>query len=101
MATRKTSQSQQETPTNPFAAFPGMEMWRSMMEAQSERFEKVLSEMERLEKERHERAVGAIDDVAKLMKSSIEYQRELTDQWRKAGLDAARKGAELMGTQQG
>ena len=101
MATRKTSQAQQETQSNPFAALPGVEMWRSMMEAQAERFEKMVSEMERLEKERHERAVSAIDDVTKLMKSSMEYQRELTEQWRKAGLDAARKGADLMGTMQG
>jgi hypothetical protein len=102
MATRKTSHAQQSTPgESPFATLPGADVWRSMMEAQTERFEQMLAEMERLEKERHERAVSAIDDVAKLVKSGIDYQQQLTEQWRKLGLDAARKSAQMMGTIQG
>lgn len=102
MATRKTSQTQQSAaPENPFAALPGVEMWRAMMEAQTQRFEQMIGEMERLEKERHERALSAIDDMTKLVKSGIDYQAQLTEQWRQLSLDAARKGAQMMGTFQG
>ena len=95
MATRKSSQAQQnETPALPFGAIPGFEMWRDMMTAQTARFESMLTEMERIEKERHERSVKALDDVTNLMKSSLSYQQQLTDEWRKLGLEAARKGAE-------
>ena len=102
MATRKTSQSQQNTADeSPFGTMPGMEMWRSMMEAQTERFEKMVGEMERLEKERHERALSAFDDVTQLLKSGIEYQAQLTEQWRKLSLEAARKSAQMLGTSRG
>ena len=55
MATRKPSQAQQSPAVNPFAAaVPGLDLWRSMFEAQNTRFEQMVSELERLEKERHE-----------------------------------------------
>jgi len=104
MATRKTSQTQQkaETPaTHPFGAMPGAAAWASMIEAQNERFEQMLSEMERMEKERHERMLSSLDDMTQLIKSGVEYQTQLTSQWRQMSLDAARKSVELMTPSQG
>lgn len=83
MATETTSHEQ-----HPF--FPGFDLWKSNMSAQSERFEKVMGEMERLERERHERTVAAIDHLSALMKSTLEYQNELAASWRKLGLEAAK-----------
>lgn len=98
MAPRKTSQTQHETTPsvlNPFAQLPGAEVWRSMMESQSVRFEKMLGDMERLEKERHQRALGALEDMTALLRSSLDYQQRLADEWRKLGVEAAKKA---MGT---
>lgn len=96
MTTEKTSQAQHSLfPSLP--GMPGMDAWRTMMEAQTDRFGKMLSELERLERERHDRSLTALEDMAKLMKSTLEYQRELGTEWRKLGLEAARKGAELVG----
>jgi hypothetical protein len=99
MTTEKTSQAQHPFfPSLPgFPAMPGLDAWRSVMEAQTERFEKMTAELERMERERHERALTALEDMAKLMKSTLEYQRELTTEWRKMGLEAAKKSAELVG----
>lgn len=91
MATRKSSQAQNDAPANPFTALPGAEIWKSMFEAQNERFEKMLGEMEKLEKERHQRALHALDDMTNLVKSSMAYQQQLTDEWRKMGVEATRK----------
>ena len=104
MATRKTSQAQQSTEspaTNPLGALPGAGAWSSMLEAQNARFEQMLSEMERLEKERHERMLSSLDDMTQLIKSGVEYQSQLTAQWRQMSLDAARKSVELMTPAQG
>ena len=96
MATRKPSQTQHAAPANPFTALPGLELWRSMMASQNERFEQMLTELERLERERHDRAMSAIDDVTKLVKSSIDYQTQLSAQWRELGLEAAKKSLAMM-----
>ncbi|MFK7989378.1 MAG: hypothetical protein AB8I08_25405 [Sandaracinaceae bacterium] len=91
MATRKTSQAQQATAANPFATVPGAELWKSMMEAQNARFEKLLTEMEKIETERHTRALHAFEDMSNLVKTSMAYQQQLSDEWRKMSLDTARK----------
>lgn len=96
MATKRSSQTQQAATPNPFTQLPGLDLWRTMLDAQRERFEQMASEYERLEKERHARTMTAIDDLAKLMKSSVEYQQQLGAQWREATVDAARKGAGLV-----
>lgn len=96
MATKRSSQAQQNAATNPFTQLPGLDLWRGMLDAQRERFEQMASEYERLEKERHARTLTAIEDMAKLMKSSLDYQQQLGAQWREASLDAARKGAGLV-----
>jgi len=103
MATRKTSQAQQETaasPAHPFMSLPGMEMWRSMMESQNQRFEQMLAEMARLETERHERAVSSLDDVTKLIRSGLDYQAQLTAQWRELSLEATRKTVAMVQSSQ-
>ncbi len=96
MANRKPSQAQQNPPPSPFAALPGLDLWRSMMESQNERFEQLLGELDRMERERHERTMSAIDDVTKLMKSTVDYQAQLSAQWRDLGLEAARKSLSMM-----
>ena len=96
MPPRKPSQPQQSTPANPFLSMPGVEAWTSMMSAHNERFEQMLSEMGRLEAERHERAVRSLDDVTQLIKSGLEYQAQLTSQWREMGLEATRKGVAMV-----
>jgi hypothetical protein len=71
--------------------FPGFDTWQSVMSAHTERFEKVVGEMERLERERQERALLAIDQLGALMKSTLEYQNELATAWRRIGLEATKK----------
>ena len=95
MAPRKTSQAQQnEAPTATFPSMPGMEIWRDMMTAQAARFESMVNELERLERERHERTLAAMDDAGALIKSSLDYQRQLGDEWRKLALEAMSKSSE-------
>ncbi|GAB5541094.1 MAG: hypothetical protein RLO52_43460 [Sandaracinaceae bacterium] len=95
MATKKTSQAQHESNGMPFPGLPGMEMFRGMMQAQSERFEKLFTDIERLEQERHERTLSALEDMTQLMKSTLHYQQQLGDQVRRASLEAARKSLEM------
>jgi hypothetical protein len=85
-------QNASQTHNDPFALVPGYAAWKAMLDTQTERFEKAMTEMERLERERHERAVTAIDDFAQLVKSGLEYQQKLVTDWRKLGLDAAKVG---------
>ncbi|MEC7524292.1 MAG: hypothetical protein VYE22_30700 [Myxococcota bacterium] len=95
MATKKTSQAQHNGESFPFPGLPGVEMFRGMMQAQTERFEKMFSDIERLEQERHERTLAALEDVTQLMKSTLHYQQQLGDQVRRASLEAARKSLEM------
>ena len=96
MTTRKPSQVQQNPASAAFPAIPGLDAWRSMMEAQAARLTQMLGEMERLEKDRHERVLTTMDDVGKLIKSGVEYQTQLASQWRELSLDAARNGVAMM-----
>lgn len=97
MESNETSQAQQQNPfTSVFTQLPGLEMWKTMLQQQNERFEQAIGELERLEKERHERAMHAIDDVTRLVKSSIDYQSKLNAQWRELSVEATRKGLEMM-----
>ncbi len=95
MATKRSSQSQQTVTPNPFAQLPGFDVWRTMMDAQRERFEQLAGEVERMEKERHDRTLSAIDEMSRLVKTGLDYQLQLGAQWREAAMEAARKGASL------
>lgn len=97
MATKRSSQTQQMTSNDPFAQIPGVELWWSMMEAQRERLEQLATELSRMEKERHERALAAIDEAAALVKSGVEYNQQLTAQWRDLALETARRSANPIG----
>ena len=96
MATRKTSQAQHETPAHLFAAVPGADAWRAMVEAQAERFEQLVGELAKLDEERHARTMRAIDDVTRLVKSSVDYQAQLSTQWRELGVEVAKKSMSAM-----
>lgn len=96
MTNRKSSHAQQNPASAAFPAIPGLDAWRSMMDAQATRLTQMLGEMERVEKERHERVLTTMDDVGKLIRSGVEYQAQLATQWRELGLDAARKGVAMM-----
>ncbi|MGE0785951.1 MAG: hypothetical protein AB7S26_09705 [Sandaracinaceae bacterium] len=103
MSTETTSQPQQ---TNPFfppmpnlPAVPGMDMWKTMMEAQNERFVAMLGELERMETERHARTVKALEETTKLFTTSLEYQAKLAAdaraQWRAMSEEAIRQGTAM------
>lgn len=98
MTTRKRSQAQQDSAASAaipgLPVFPGLDVWREVMEGHAARFDAMLTEMERLERERHERTLTALDDVTSLVKSTLGYQQKLADEWRRLGREAARKSVE-------
>jgi hypothetical protein len=60
------------------------------------RVEGAFAEMAKLEAKNLEQAAAQLDEVARLTKASMAYASELSTEWRRLFLDAARKTAEMM-----
>jgi hypothetical protein len=87
MAEEKTSQkssqsSQSQQFTNP---------WNQFMDEQVRQANSFFGELDRLANENLERAQSAVDEMAKLTKESFSYGAKLAAEWRRMGLEAARR----------
>ncbi len=64
--------------------------WQSLMTEQTGRLEEMATQMAEAEQAAMARAHEAIDEYAKLMKASLQYNRELATAWRQQVLEATK-----------
>lgn len=83
------SQSQQFQSVQAFMAG-----WGKLWQQQLERLDAASQEAARLQDEGAARTHAVIDELAKLGKASLDCASRLSAQWRHAGLEAWRRGAE-------
>ena len=83
MADETTSQTQQLKDT-----------FRNAESDHAERVDSVFAEMAKLEEKGLEQAAAQFDEAARLTKASLAYASELTAQWRKLWVDAAKRTAQ-------
>ena len=76
----------------------GMAVWKKMVEEQLQRFAAVQDEMAKAEQRHAEQVRAAIDEHARMMKESLAYAAQLSSEWRKLSLDAARRSADVVPT---
>ena len=70
--------------------------WGRLWQHQLERIDQASQEAARLQDEGAVRTTEVIDELAKLGKASLDYANRLSAQWRHAGLEAFRRGAETV-----
>jgi hypothetical protein len=85
MAEQTTSQTQQIKDT-----------FRKAVSDHAERVESVFTELAKLEEKGLEQAAAQLDETARLTKVSLAYASELSAQWRKLWVDAAKRTAEMV-----
>lgn len=68
--------------------------WGKLWQHQLERLDQASQEAARLQDEGAARTTEVIDELAKLGKASLDYANRLSAEWRHAGLEAWRRGAE-------
>ncbi|MFT3765250.1 MAG: hypothetical protein QM820_07000 [Minicystis sp.] len=73
--------------------------WKKMVDEQVARTELLFGEAARLQEQSLEQSRHAIDEMAKLTKESLNYFAQLSAEWRKLTLDAAKKSADLVSIQ--
>lgn len=71
------------------------EAWQKLIDAQLARLESLLEEAAGYEKPAVEQATAAVDEMAKLMKDSIDYSCRLSAAWRRETLAAMKRSGEL------
>jgi hypothetical protein len=70
--------------------------WGKLWQHQLERIDAASQEAARLQEEGAARTGEVIDELAKLGKASLDYASRLSAEWRHAGLEAFRRGAETI-----
>jgi hypothetical protein len=70
--------------------------WKKMIDEQLGRIEGLQAEFVRFEKQGVAQANQAIDELAKLMKDSIDYTCQISAEWRKVAMDAAHKASDMI-----
>ena len=90
------SQPQQTNPFFPFPALPGLDAWRQAVETHLERMGTLQGEVTRAQSAGAEQARVAIDESARLLRESLAYTMQLSTEWQRQSLDAARRAVELM-----
>jgi hypothetical protein len=85
MAEQTTSQTQQIK-----------DNFRKAVNDHAERVDSVFTEIAKLEEKGLEQAAVQLDEAARLTKVSLAYAIELTAQWRKLWVDAAKRTAEMV-----
>ncbi|APR79985.1 Hypothetical protein A7982_05332 [Minicystis rosea] len=73
--------------------------WKKMVDEQLARTELMFGEVARLQEQSLEQSRHAIDEMAKLTKDSINYFAQLSAEWRKLTIDAAKKSADFVSIQ--
>ena len=70
--------------------------WNKMVTEQTDRIASMYDEISKLETKGFEQTRNAIEETNKLVRSSLEYQMQLTSEWRKLALETTRRAAEMM-----
>jgi hypothetical protein len=70
--------------------------WHKAMAEQASRVEGMFGELAKLEEKTLEQACSQLDEAARLTKVSLAYASELSAQWRKLMVDAAKRSAEMV-----
>ena len=70
--------------------------WVRLWQQQLERLDAASQEAARLQAEGAARTSEAIDELASLGKASLDYANRLSSEWRRAGLEAWRRGTETI-----
>ena len=70
--------------------------WLTSAREQLDRWEGAAEQLETWQREGMERATEVTDEMAKLMRSGVEYGNKLFEQWRSTGAEAARRSLELV-----
>lgn len=70
--------------------------WKSMMEQQTERMGAFYQEVAKVERQSVEQAHKNLDEANRLFKASFDYATQLSEEWRKASLEATRRTMSLM-----
>ena len=73
--------------------------WKKMVDEQIARTELMYGEVARLQEQNLEQSRHAVDEMAKLTKDSLNYFAQLSAEWRKLTLDAAKKSADFLSPQ--
>jgi DNA-binding transcriptional regulator GbsR (MarR family) len=89
MAEAKTTQTQ----ANQFT-----EQFKKSMDEQMARMEAVQQEMASLEKKNMEQMQRNMQEMARLFQEGLQYSAQLSAEWRKMSLEAARRTATMMST---
>ena len=71
------------------------EAWQKLIDGQLARLESMMQEAATYEKPAVEQATAAIDELAKLMKDSVDYSCRLSAAWRRETLAAMKRSGEL------
>jgi hypothetical protein len=72
--------------------------WGKNAQEQLEGWEKAVTDFSSLQDQGIRRAEEAADEMAKLFKASMAYVNQFTSQMRDMGMDAAKRGIEMMST---
>jgi hypothetical protein len=70
--------------------------WKKMVDEQLGRIEGLSQEFARYQQQGMDQARGAIDELATLMKDSLDHTAQLTNEWRRMALDSTRKAGDMM-----
>lgn len=92
---QKNSQSQKNTTTKTGEVFAA---WKDMMSVHKpvELVENAIAELSELESVATKNSNEAIDEMAKLAKSSVEFGTRWTELWRRQSLDVLRRSTDTM-----
>jgi hypothetical protein len=67
--------------------------WQQMVRDHLVRVEALSSQIAEAEQQGYERAGEAVDEWAKLMKSSLDYAQKLNGEWRKQTIEATKQAS--------
>lgn len=71
-----------------------MDAWIKMTQEQLARMEQMQESVQKLQGQAIERTREAIDESARLMKETLNYTTQLSEEWRKVTTDAVKKATE-------
>jgi hypothetical protein len=86
-----------EDPVSEKTAVPSQvnEFWKKGVEETTARMQAGVEELAKLEQLATEQARVALNDMARLQQESLTWANKVSAEWRRMGLDAFRKSAEL------
>ena len=104
MSENKTSQSQQEGPAGSFDPLKlwtaGLETWTRITRDNVERLQSFYNQAADLESATYERAKKSAKELGDMVSESVTYVADLSREWRKVGIETARRSARVFRTEE-